>query len=61
MRSDINELHYVIVLQTQMRKGFERVEGSLDDIALDSPHVKTAYNDCKEQALQEKWLIQEAT
>jgi hypothetical protein len=30
-------------LQTQMRKGFQRVEESLDDIALDSLLVKSAF------------------
>lgn len=39
-----------------MRKGFERVQDSLDDIALDSPHVKTAFEGLKQQAVQEKWL-----
>jgi len=33
-----------MLLQTQMRKGFQRVEESLDDIALDSPLVKSAFS-----------------
>lgn len=46
------------MVQTQMRKGFERVEDGLEDIALDSPHVKTAFSHFKKQALDEKWLVQ---
>lgn len=49
-----------MLLQTQMLKGFERVETGLEDIALDSPHVKTRFSDFKKQALDEKWLVQEA-
>jgi len=30
-------------VQTQTRKGFQKVEESLDDIALDSPLVKSAF------------------
>lgn len=43
--------------QTQMRKGFQRVEESLDDIALDSPLVKPAFAKYKQQAEQQGWLI----
>ena len=44
-------------LQTQMRKGFQRVEESLEDIALDSPLVKPAFTKYKQQAEQEGWLV----
>ena len=44
-------------LQTQMRKGFQRVEESIDDIALDSPLLKTAFIKYKQQAEQEGWLV----
>lgn len=40
-----------------MRKGFQRVEESLDDIALDSPLVKPAFAKYKQQAEQQGWLI----
>lgn len=43
--------------QTQMRKGFQRVEESMDDIALDSPLVKTAFTKYKKQAEQQGWLV----
>ncbi len=49
--------HTFVDLQTQMRKGFQRVEESLDDIALDSPLVKPAFTKIKQQAEQQGWLI----
>ncbi|KAA6420824.1 MAG: hypothetical protein FRX49_09213 [Trebouxia sp. A1-2] len=43
--------------QTQMRKGFQRVEESLDDISLDSPLLKPAFAKYKQQAELQGWLI----
>jgi len=40
-----------------MRKGFQRVEEGMDDVALDSPLVKTAFNKYKQQAEQQGWLV----
>lgn len=46
----------MLCLQTQMGKGFQRVQDSLEDIALDSPLLKTAFHKYKHQAQQDGWL-----
>ena len=57
LRVDDHVFRVSCFLQTQMRKGFQRVEESLDDIALDSPLVKPAFAKYKQQAEQQGWLI----
>ncbi|KAL3152918.1 hypothetical protein ABBQ38_012224 [Trebouxia sp. C0009 RCD-2024] len=47
--------------QTQMQKGFERVQQSLEDIALDSPLLKTRFQHYKQQAQQQGWLADSAS
>jgi hypothetical protein len=47
------------VVQTQMRKGFERVEGELPDLKLDHPKAPELLAAFKEQALKEGWLTLE--
>ena len=47
------------VVQTQMRKGFERVEADLPDIMLDHPKAPELLAGFKEQALKEGWLTEE--
>lgn len=49
------------VVQTQMRKGFSRVEGELPDIILDYPKAPELLAAFKEQALKEAWLTEEDT
>lgn len=47
-------------LQTQMRKGFSRVEASLDDVVLDLPKAREDLAKLKQQALKEGWLVAES-
>ena len=44
-------------VQTQMAKGFARVESRLDDIALDSPRAPELYPQFKAQAAEGGWLV----
>lgn len=44
-----------------MQKGFERVQQSLEDIALDSPLLKTRFQHYKQQAQQQGWLADSAS
>ena len=39
-----------------MGKGFQRVQDSLEDIALDSPLLKTSFHKYMQQAQQQGWL-----
>ena len=48
----------LLCVQTQMGKGFQRVQDSLDDIALDSPLLKTSFHKYKQQAQQQGWLTE---
>eukprot|EP00891_Asterochloris_glomerata_P000321 jgi/Astpho2/321/Aster-02203 len=48
------------VNQTQMRKGFSRVEASLDDVVLDLPKAREDLAKLKQQALKEGWLVAES-
>ena len=43
-------------LQTQMRKGFNRVAAEMDDIRLDHPKAPQLLSTYKDQAFQEGWL-----
>ena len=47
-------------LQTQMRKGFSRVEASLDDVVLDLPKAREDLAKLTQQALKEGWLVAES-
>ena len=47
-------------LQTQIRKGFSRVEASLDDVVLDLPKAREDLAKLKQQALKEGWLVAES-
>ena len=44
-------------MQTQMAKGFARVESRLEDIALDSPRAPELYPQFKAQAAEGGWLV----
>mmetsp|Transcript_19931 Transcript_19931/g.60231 ORF Transcript_19931/g.60231 Transcript_19931/m.60231 type:complete len:760 (-) Transcript_19931:626-2905(-) len=48
--------HSSQVTQTQMRKGFTRVETDLDDIKLDCPNAPKAFAEYKQQAEEAGWL-----
>ena len=45
-----------VCVQTQMRKGFERVQRSLDDLVLDYPHARDMFARLSEQAKAAGWL-----
>lgn len=43
-------------LQTQMAKGFGRVEGSLEDLALDAPTARDTFPALRQRAIDAGWL-----
>lgn len=45
-----------LISPRQVSKGFCRVQESLDDLSLDIPSAKTAFNSLTKKAVSEKWL-----
>ena len=43
-------------MQTQMSKGFSRVEGQLDDLVLDFVKAREMFDGLKQHALKHGWL-----
>lgn len=41
--------------QTQMKKGFDRMDSMIDDLALDYPKASERYESIKARASEEKW------
>lgn len=44
-------------MQTQIQKGFERVELQLSDLQLDYPSSPKQFDSCKEAALKQGWIV----
>ena len=43
------------ISETQMRKGFDRMEALVEDLALDYPHAKERFTSIKQRAAAEGW------
>ena len=43
------------ISETQMKKGFERMEALVEDLALDYPHARERFSKMKERAIEEGW------
>lgn len=43
------------ISETQMKKGFDRMQALVDDLALDYPNAKERFSRIKERAIKECW------
>lgn len=43
------------ISETQMKKGFDRMEALVNDLALDYPHAKERFSKIKQKAVAEGW------
>jgi len=50
---------YLVIWQTQLRKGFSRVESEMGDVQLDHPKAPKLLAAFRDQAVQEGWLTEE--
>lgn len=50
---------YLVIWQTQLRKGFSRVESEMGDVQLDHPKAPNLLAAFRDQAVQEGWLTEE--